>query len=99
MKPSIIAIDGPAASGKSTLGHLLAKRLGYVYFDTGVMYRAVALAALEHGVSVDDDIGLTELAGRVQIDVTEPTVDDGRFNTVLLDGRDVTWNLRAPAGE
>ncbi|HEY4689197.1 MAG TPA: (d)CMP kinase [Anaerolineae bacterium] len=97
MKPSIIAIDGPAASGKSTLGHLLAKRLGYVYFDTGVMYRAVALAALEHGVSIDDDIGLTELAGRVQIDVTEPTVDDGRFNTVLLDGRDVTWNLRAPA--
>lgn len=99
MLPSIVAIDGPAASGKSTLGHMLAQRLSYVYFDTGVMYRVVSLAALEHGVSIDDDVALTELAERVQIDVIEPTVDDGRFNTVLLDGRDVTWEIRTPAVE
>jgi len=97
--PSIIAIDGPAASGKSTLGYLLARRLGYVFFDTGVMYRAVSLAALEHGVSIDDPVSLTELAERVTIDVTEPTMDDGRFNTVLLDGRDATWDIRTPAVE
>ncbi|HET7089150.1 MAG TPA: (d)CMP kinase [Anaerolineae bacterium] len=97
MKPSVIAIDGPAGSGKSTLGHLLAQRLGYLYFDTGVLYRAVSLAALEHGVSVDDDVSLTELARRVQIDVVEPTAADGRLDTVLLDGRDVTWDIRSPA--
>jgi len=97
MKPLIVAIDGPAASGKSTLGHLLARRLSYLYFDTGVLYRAVSLAALEHGVSIDDEVSLTELAERAHIDVIEPTVDDGRFNTVLLDGRDVTWEIRAPA--
>jgi cytidylate kinase len=97
MKPSIIAIDGPAGSGKSTLAHLLAKRLGYVFFDSGVMYRAVSLAALERGVSVDDDVGLTELAASVRIDVETPVADDGRLYTVLLDGVDVTWQLRTPA--
>jgi len=97
MKPSVIAIDGPAGSGKSTLGHVLAQRLGYLYFDTGVLYRAVSLAALEHGVSVDDDVSLTELARRVQIDVVEPTAADGRHYTVLLDGHDVTWDIRSPA--
>jgi cytidylate kinase len=97
MTPSVIAIDGPAGSGKSTLGHLLAQRLGYLYFDTGALYRAVSLAALEHGVSVDDDVSLTELARRVTIDVLEPTDADGRLYTVLLDGRDVTWDIRSPA--
>lgn len=94
MKPSIVAIDGPAGSGKSTLAHLLAKRLGYVYFDTGVMYRAVSLAALERGVSIDDEVGLSELAETIRIDVDAPSVDDGRLYTVLLDGVDVTWHIR-----
>ena len=53
--PSTIAIDGPVASGKSTLGALLAESLGYLYFDTGVMYRAVAQAALERGIHPEDD--------------------------------------------
>ena len=97
MKPSIVAIDGPAASGKSTLGHLLAQRLGYLYFDTGALYRAVSLAALEHGVSIDDEVGLIELAERVRIDVVASTADDGRLYSVLLDGRDVTWDIRTPA--
>ena len=97
LKPSIIAIDGPAGSGKSTLAHLLAKRLGYVYFDTGVMYRAVSLAALERGVSIDDEVGLSELAETIRIDVDAPSVDDSRLYTVLLDGVDVTWHIRTSA--
>lgn len=97
MRPSTIAIDGQAASGKSTLGHRLAQRLGYLYFDTGVMYRVVSLAALERGIRVTDEAGLTALAESVQIDVMTPTVEDGRFNTVMLDGRDVTWDIRTPA--
>ncbi|GAB4516271.1 MAG: (d)CMP kinase [Anaerolineae bacterium] len=96
MKPSRIAIDGPAASGKSTIGHLLARRLSYLYFDTGVMYRAVTLAALRRGVPIDDEAAVTALAERVRIDVLRPTVDDGRQYTVLLDGEDVTWDLRTP---
>lgn len=94
--PSIIAIDGPAASGKSTVGSLLAERLGYVYFDTGVMYRAVTWAALERGVSVGDEAGVSALAETIVIEVTRPTVDDGRQYTVLVDGQDVTWDLRRP---
>jgi cytidylate kinase len=95
-RPSIIAIDGPAASGKSTVGGLLAERLGYVYFDTGVMYRAVTWAALEQGVDIDDESGVTELARKLIIDVVRPTSNDGRQYTVLSDGRDVTWEIRRP---
>lgn len=94
--PSIVAIDGPAASGKSTVGNLLAERLGYVYFDTGVMYRAVTWIALQRGVSIKDEAGVSALAEIIHIEVTHPTVDDGRQYTVLVDGRDVTWDLRRP---
>jgi len=96
MIPSIIAIDGPAASGKSTIGALLAKRLGYIYFDTGVMYRAVTWAALERGMDIGDEAAVTDLAERMQIDVLAPTVEDGRQYTVMCDGRDVTWAIRTP---
>jgi cytidylate kinase len=95
-RPSTIAIDGPAASGKSTVGGLLAERWGYVYLDTGVMYRAVTWAALVQGVAIEDEAGVTALAQRLQIDVVQPTVDDGRQYTVLVDGRDVTWEIRRP---
>jgi cytidylate kinase len=95
-RASIIAIDGPAASGKSTIGGRLAERLGYVYFDTGVMYRAVTWVALERGVSIEDEAGVTHLAEQLQIDVVRPTVDDGRQYTVLADGQDVTWEIRKP---
>lgn len=95
-RPSIIAIDGPAASGKSTVGGLLAERLGYVYFDTGVMYRAVTWVALERGVPIEDEAGVTALAERLAIDVLRPTADDGRQYTVLADGQDVTWEIRRP---
>ena len=97
VRPKTIAIDGPAASGKSTLGSLLANYLGYLYFDTGVMYRAVTLAALQRGLSIDDEAAVGELAQKVCIDVRPPSVDDGRAYDVLLNGEDVTWAIRADA--
>jgi cytidylate kinase len=93
----VIAIDGAAASGKSTIGSLLARRLGYTYFDTGVMYRAVTWAALHRGISVDDEAAVTALAEALVIQVTPPTQDDGRQYTVFADGQDVTWAIRQPA--
>lgn len=96
MLPSTIAIDGPAASGKSTIGGLLARRLGYVYLDTGVMYRAVTWAALASGIDLSDESAVTAVAQGLQIDILRPTVDDGRQYTVLADGRDVTWEIRSP---
>jgi cytidylate kinase len=98
-QPSTIAIDGPAASGKSTIGALLAERLGYLYFDTGVMYRAVTWAALTSDVAVEDEVAVTVLAECLRIDVARPTVDDGRQYTVLADGEDVTWEIRHPEVE
>jgi len=96
LKPSAIAIDGPAASGKSTIAELLARRLGYLYFDTGVMYRAVTWAALSRGIPIEDEPAVTSLAEQLRIDVTPPTADDGRQYTVLADGVDVTWAIRTP---
>jgi cytidylate kinase len=96
-RPATIAIDGPAASGKSTVGELLARSLGYLYFDTGVMYRAVTWAALSRDVPIGDEAAVTALAEEIRIDVTSPTAGDGRQYTVLADGVDVTWNIRTPA--
>ena len=94
--PLTIAIDGPAASGKSTIGALLAERLGYVYFDTGVMYRAVTWVALQRGIPIEDEGAVTHLSEDLHIEVTKPTEDDGRQYTVYADGEDVTWDLRRP---
>lgn len=91
----IIAIDGTAASGKTTLARRLAEHLGYLYFDTGVMYRALTLAAIRKGLSASDEVGLSQLAEHITIDVRAPTVKDGRPCTVLLDGEDVTWLIRS----
>lgn len=96
MKPTTIAIDGPAASGKSTVGAALAQHLGYLYFDTGVMYRAVTWAALQRGLDINDEAAITQLAETVNIDVTESTQPDGRLCTVWCDGVDVSWLTRAP---
>ncbi len=94
--PQTIAIDGPAASGKSTLAQRLAEALGYLYFDTGVMYRAVTWAALQRGLSPEDAEAMTRLAEQVRIDVRPPSRDDGRAYDVLVDGEDVTWAIRTP---
>jgi cytidylate kinase len=94
--PTIITIDGPAASGKSTLGQKLAEALGYLYFDTGVMYRAVTWLALQQGLDIGDEPAITSLAKHVQIDVRPPSVKDGRAYDVIVDGRDITWEIRWP---
>jgi cytidylate kinase len=94
--PSTIAIDGPAASGKSTVGGLLAQRLGYLFFDTGAMYRAVTWEVLQRGVDVGDEEAVSRLARELKIDIAKPEHDDGRQYTVLADGEDVTWEMRRP---
>jgi cytidylate kinase len=93
-RPSTIAIDGPAASGKSTIGSLLARRLAYVYLDTGVMYRAVTWAALERGVPIEEEEAVARVAQQLTVDILRPEVDDGRQYTVLADGHDITWEIR-----
>lgn len=92
--PQVITIDGPAGSGKSTLGAHLAQTLGYIYFDTGVMYRALALAVLDAAQDPQDSMAVTALAEASDIAVLAPTQDDGRQYTILLNGRDVTWAIR-----
>ena len=95
--PDTIAIDGPAASGKTTVGLLLARRLGYLCLDTGSMYRALTLAAIRRHVRPDDEAGIVRLAHECDLDVMPLAGEtDGRLYTVLLDGEDVTWELRLP---
>ena len=91
---SLIAIDGPAASGKSTVGRLLAERLNFLYLDTGSMYRAVTWAVLERAIEVDDEAAVSEVANTLNIEVTTDGPNDGRQYTVLADGQDVTWDIR-----
>lgn len=95
--PNTITIDGPAGAGKSTLGEMLAQRLGYLYFDTGVMYRALTWAALQCQIDPADATAMAALAHDLTIDILPPTVTDGRQYTVLVDGADVTWDLRSAA--
>ncbi len=92
----IIAIDGPAASGKSTLAQALAASLGYLYFDTGVMYRAVTLAVLRQGISIEDEGEVSIVAQNISLDVLAPSIEDGRPYDVFMDGEDVTWAIRTP---
>lgn len=94
-----IAIDGPAGSGKSTVAERTAAILGYLYFDTGVMYRAVTFAAIRQSVDIDNESEVTSIAQDIIIDVKPPTIEDGRPYTVLLDGEDVTWKIRSPKVE
>jgi 23S rRNA pseudouridine2605 synthase len=95
--PLSVAVDGPSGSGKSTVGHALAQRIGANFVDTGLMYRALTVAALERGVDPDDGDALGRLARQVRIEVRRPRREQtGRRETVLLDRRDVTTEARAP---
>jgi cytidylate kinase len=94
--PNIIAVDGPAASGKSTLGKRLAEELGYLFFDTGVMYRAVTWGALSQQIPIADELAITALAETAQIDIRPSSQSDGRACDVFLDGIDITWETRRP---
>ncbi len=94
--PTVVAIDGPASAGKSTLGQKLAEKLGYLYFDSGCLYRAVTLTALRRKLRVTDADAMANLAVALDIHVKPPDVNDGRQYTVLVDELDVTWELRNP---
>jgi cytidylate kinase len=91
-----IAIDGPSGAGKSTVGHALAERIGATFVDTGLMYRALTLAALDRGVDVEDGVALGRLAASCAIEVERPGPGHpDRLETVLLEGRDVTDEVRS----
>jgi len=92
MRPFIVAIDGPAGAGKSTVSKLLSRRLGLSFVDTGALYRAVALSARRQGIAVEDDAGLSGLMGRIRISFKAV----GDENRVYLDGEDVSAEIRAP---
>jgi CMP/dCMP kinase len=88
----IIAIDGPSGAGKSTLAKRLAKELGFIYVDTGAMYRALALKVLREGVDLADDASMARLIGSTTIDLRQV---EGALQ-VLLDGADVAAEIRTP---
>ena len=92
----VIAIDGPAAAGKSSVARMLADRLGALLFDTGALYRAVALAALRSHVDPDDQRSLARVARDARIVIEPPSRKDGRLYDVRLNEEDVTWPLREP---
>lgn len=96
LRPAIIAIDGPAAAGKSTIGHQLAEQINYLYFDTGIMYRAVTVAALQRGVDLHNAEGIGVLAQTIRIDITPATPEQahGQFVNVYIDHIEVTSALR-----
>ncbi|MCX6046053.1 MAG: (d)CMP kinase [Chloroflexi bacterium] len=96
LRPAIVTLDGPAGSGKSTVGHQLADLVNFLFFDTGVMYRAVTWAALQRGIATQDQVRISELAAHLPIDVMPAAVQetDGRQCTVIVDGIDITTQLR-----
>lgn len=94
--PEVIAIDGPAASGKSTLAKKIADRLGYLFFDTGVMYRAITWLALARGIAPEDEQQVTRLAEQTLIEVNPASKQDGRAYDIWIEGLDVTWEIRQP---
>src|SRR5229473_1648399 len=96
-QPRRIAIDGPAGSGKSTIGEELARQLGYLYIDTGAMYRALAWLALKNGVDINDGAAMAQLARHAEIVISRPEIVDGRQYTVSVHGQDITWEIRSAA--
>lgn len=91
-KHKVIAIDGPAGSGKSSTARLLARKLGFTYLDTGAMYRSVTLAAIQEGVDLHNEGGVCGIASKVKIEI----IPGGNEDKLLLDGQDVTWKIREP---
>jgi CMP/dCMP kinase len=96
-KKLTIALDGPAGSGKSTVARQVASMLGYLYLDSGAMYRAVALKALERNIPLENEEHLAALTRETHIELKPPTSGqamEGLKNRVFLDGREVTYEIR-----
>jgi cytidylate kinase len=92
-----IAIDGPVAAGKGTVSRLLAQKLGFLYVDTGAMYRATALLSLRHEISLNDEDKVIALLEKSKLEMRNPlspTEIDGRLTTIILDGEDISWAIR-----
>ena len=95
-KPFQIAVDGPVSAGKGTVCRLVAERLGFLYVDTGAMYRVTALLAERSNTPLTDEDALVKLVAAAEIDMRNPEGDekDGRLTTVLINGEDVSWQIR-----
>jgi cytidylate kinase len=91
-----IAIDGPVAAGKGTISRLVAERLGYLYVDTGAMYRMTALLAVRNNIDATDEDAIAELVEKSKMEMRTPSEaeKDGRLSTIILDGEDVSWKIR-----
>lgn len=98
LSPRVVAIDGPAGSGKSTVGYGVAQALDFLYFDTGAMYRAVTWAAIDRGVDLQDGDAVGKLAEELEMDILPPSdvIRHGRNSMVLVDGKEVTAEIRRP---
>ena len=97
--PRTIAIDGPSASGKSSVGSLVAERLGYLFLDTGATYRALTWLALQRGVHLEDEEGLGRLAAQADMKLGPPAAGSSERCTIWVDGEDLTAVLRRPEVE
>ncbi|MEM7800300.1 MAG: (d)CMP kinase [Chloroflexota bacterium] len=95
--PSVITIDGPAASGKTTVGYEVANYLSYLFLDTGCMYRAVTWAAIQRSVDPNDAVAISRLAETLDLKISPPTADEPDLQYLVhVDGQDITQALRMP---
>lgn len=95
--PNIIAIDGPAASGKTTVGRMLAEKLGYLFFDTGVLYRAVTWAALQRGIACDNEDGLVHLIRDLDIEVYSTEKKGLKGEEISVNGQAISEYIHSQA--
>src|SRR3989338_8199853 len=93
MSYKVIAIDGPAGAGKSTVARIVAKKLGYLYLDTGAIYRAITLKAIENNIDIKNSVEMANLAANSNIDLQS---DSQGGLKVFLDNKDVTKQIRTP---
>ena len=92
---NIITIDGPAGSGKSTVAKILAKELKFKYLDTGAMYRAITLIAINNNIDYEDEKSILKLAKKTNLKIGNIVYDENKYTTVKLDGKDVTDKIRS----
>lgn len=92
---NIITIDGPAGSGKSTVAKILARELNLKYIDTGAMYRAITLIALQNNIDCKDEESILKLARNINLELDSNSVDESKYTTVKIDGKDVTDEIRS----